>query len=95
MVITIKTFNFPALKKLLGVSYRVEFEGNTLKDLINQLVALHGDRLRNVLLDAENGLGLGIQVILNKKKFISGKALSHQCLHDGDTVFFMMLAAGG
>lgn len=95
MHITIQAFGLPTLKELLGDSCRVEFSGKTLTDLLEQLTALHGDRLRHVLLDENGGLDMGIQVMINKKKFVRRKDFSRQRLRDGDTVFFMMLAAGG
>ena len=95
MNITIKTFGLPALLKTFGASYTLSFGGNTIKDLIEHLIILHPEQLRPILLDERTGLNASIQILINRNEFIGKKEYTSRELRDGDTVTFMLLAAGG
>jgi molybdopterin converting factor small subunit len=83
------------LSDLLGGKEKVvEFEGRTTGDLIRHLLDRYGAKARKALYDQEGQLDLTIQILRNEKEWISHEELDRP-LADGDTLIFMLLAAGG
>lgn len=72
----------------------LDFPGNTIKDVIDELIRLYGKKVREVFYDEKGDFDVMIQMTVNGKTFIS--ANQHQSpLNEGDTLAFMLLLAGG
>jgi len=85
----------PMLAKALGrKELELEFGGETVGDMVEHLVARHGRKARQALLDEEGELDPVVQVLLNGKEWVRHDRLD-TALQDGDTVALMMMMAGG
>lgn len=85
----------PVLPKAIGrKELGVEFAGETVKDLIEHLVARYGRKARQALCDAKGELDPVVQVLLNGKEWVTHDRLD-TALQDGDHVIIMMMMAGG
>jgi molybdopterin synthase sulfur carrier subunit len=85
----------PTLAKALGrKELELEFGGETVGDLVEDLVEQYGRKVRQALLDEEGELDPVVQVLLNGKEWVSHDRLD-TALQDGDTVVLMMMMAGG
>ncbi len=85
----------PTLPEAMGrKELDVEFDGETVNDLIEHLVARYGRKARKALYDDEGELDLMVQVLLNGEKWITRDQLDTP-LQDGDGVIFMMMMGGG
>jgi len=68
--------------------------GNTVKNVIDELIRRYGKKVRDALYDQEGNFDPMIQIAHDGKSFIP--ANKHDTpLHDGDSLTFMLLLAGG
>jgi molybdopterin converting factor small subunit len=72
----------------------VEFDGRTAGDLIRHLIVDYGKRARDALLDEAGKLDMEVQLLKNRKDWITQENLD-TALADGDHVTIMVLMAGG
>ena len=85
----------PVLPEAIGrKDLEVEFDGETVNDLIEYLVARYGRKARQALFDEKGELDPVVQVLLNGKEWIMHDRLD-TALQDGDSVVFMIMMAGG
>jgi molybdopterin converting factor small subunit len=85
----------PALPEAMGSrEAETEFPGETVKDLVDHLVARYGQRARTALLDENGRLDPVVQVLLNGREWIPHDRLD-RALEDGDEVMFALMLAGG
>jgi len=93
--VRLKILGLPMLSEVVGGKEKVvEFDGGTAGDLIRHLLDRHGAKAKKALYDTDGELDLTIQILLNEKEWISHDRLDRP-LADGDTLIFMLLAAGG
>ena len=95
MKISVEFLGFPMISDVIGKTrLELAIAGNTVKDVIDELVRTYGEKIRNSFYDENGRLDVTIQMMLNGKSLtLSGK--DHTPLNDGDTVTFMLLLAGG
>ncbi len=85
----------PTLPEVIGrKELRVEFDGETVNDLLTYLMTRYGRKARRALCDEQGKLDPVIQVLLNGEKWITHDQLD-TALQDDDDVMLMMLMAGG
>ena len=75
---------------------KLEFElsGETVKDVIDELIKQYGEKVRQAFYDAQGNFDTMIQIALNGKSFIPSD--KHDTpLNEGDSLIFMILLAGG
>jgi molybdopterin converting factor small subunit len=72
----------------------VDISGETVQDVIDELIRRFGEKVRDTLYDGEGNYNLMVQIALNKKSFIPFNEL-HTPLKEGDYLTFMMLVTGG
>ena len=77
-----------------GKRLEVEFEGETVADLVSHLQKRYGQAARDALLDEEGLLDPVIQFVVNKEAWVRHDQLDRP-LHDGDNVTILALLAGG
>lgn len=95
MKITLELLGLPTLSAIIGKKTEVQMPGETVSDLISYLTKRHGPKVNQVLLDTEGTLDNTIQVMVNDAGFLHRESLSEKILKEGDTVRFLLLAAGG
>jgi molybdopterin converting factor small subunit len=95
MKINVEFLGLPDLTRIVGAK-RIELDlGNaTVREVLNYLITRFGRQVKELLLDQEGKLDLGIQILLNEKDWISHDKMDIN-LCEGDTITFMMLVAGG
>ena len=85
----------PVLPEAIGRrDLEVEFEGETVNDLIDYLVAQYGRKAKQALFDERGKLDPVVQILLNGEEWVTHDRLD-RTLQDGDQVFFMLMLAGG
>ena len=85
----------PVLPEAIGrKELEVEFDGQTVNDLIDHLVAQYGRKARQALYDERGQLDPVVQILLNGEEWVTHDRLDRP-LQDGDHVFFMIMLAGG
>lgn len=95
MKVTLKILALPMLSQAVGAKeLAVDFEGETVNDLIAHLVERFGPKAKKALYDEKGELDLMIQMLLNGKEWITRNRLNSP-LREGDTLALMFLAAGG
>jgi molybdopterin converting factor small subunit len=72
----------------------LDIPGNTVKDVIDQLIRSYGKKVEDFFYDKEGNFDVMIQITLNGKSFIPANK-HHTPLNKGDTLVFMLLLAGG
>ena len=95
MRITVEFLGFPIVTDVIGKK-KLEFvaPGGTVKDVINELMTRHGEKVRDAFYDAQGNFDPMIQIALNGKSFIPVD--KHDTpLEDGDSIVFTVLLAGG
>ncbi|MBW1696120.1 MAG: MoaD/ThiS family protein [Deltaproteobacteria bacterium] len=95
MKITIELLGLPTLSSVIGKKKEFEIPGGTVEDLIGFLVKRHGPSARKALLDSDGNLDNSIQIMVNESGFLPRETLADRRLKRGDTVKFLLLAAGG
>ena len=94
MKVNLKLF-LPVLSEVIGrKELEVEFDGQTIGDLIEHLATQYGRKARQALYDEKGDLDLAVQVLLNGEEWIARDRLD-TALQDGDSVMIMMMMAGG
>jgi MoaD family protein len=95
MKITVEFLGFPMASDVIGKKkLEVDISGNTVKDVIDELIGLYGRKVREAFYDEKGNFDVILQVMLNGKTFISADK-HHTPLNEGDTLVFMLLLAGG
>ncbi|MCK4942276.1 MAG: MoaD/ThiS family protein [Candidatus Aminicenantes bacterium] len=95
MKINITFLSLPKVTKIIGSkSILFNFSGQTINDLLNELVKKYGIELGQFLLDDSGKLDSIFKVLLNEKQWISRDQMN-KTLEAGDQVTFMMLVGGG
>ena len=95
MKIYLEFLGFPMVSDVLGKKkMELDLPGNTVLDVINELIRLYGKKIREAFYDEEGNLDVTIQTMLNGKTFIPADR-HHTPLNNGDTLTFMLLLAGG
>jgi len=95
MKINVEFLGFPMVSDVVGKKkLELSISGQTVKDVIDELIRRYGKKVREAFYDAEGNFDLMIQIALNGKSFIPPD--KHQTpLNEGDTLTFMLLLAGG
>ena len=94
MRIGLKIF-LPALPEAMGRrEVEIEFDGETVNDLIDYLIARYGQKARKALYDSGGQLDPVVQILLNGERWVTHDRLD-TVLHDGDDVAIMLMLAGG
>ena len=95
MKINVEFLGLPMVSKVIGKKrLELDIPGNTVKNVIDELIQRYGKKVREALYDQEGNFDLMIQISLNGKSFIpADKHLTP--LKEGDTLMFMLLLAGG
>lgn len=95
MKITVETLSLPTLSKIIGKTCQVKIPKGTVKDLIDQLIKQHGNKISKALLNSKGELDLIIQVMINDEGIISREEIKTRPLQDNDRVIFLLLVGGG
>jgi molybdopterin converting factor small subunit len=77
-----------------GKELEVEFDGETVNDLIAYLISRYGRKARQALCDDQGRLDPVVQVLLNGERWITHDCLD-TVLRDGDSVMLAIMLAGG
>jgi molybdopterin converting factor small subunit len=95
MKINVEFLGVPMISDVIGKKkLELDIAGNTVKDMIDELIGLYGKKVREAFYDERGNFDMAIQITLNGKTFIP--ADKHQTpLNEGDTLIFMLLLAGG
>lgn len=96
MKIGIEFVGFPVIYDLFprGV-HPYTLTGDTLLELVDDLICRNGSRIREALLDpGTEGLDPTMQISINAK-FISRDEIPQRKIKDGDHITFFRLLAGG
>ena len=72
----------------------VEFEGETVADLLDHLLGRYGPGIREAMYDADGVLDPVIQFVVNGKAWVRHDQLDTR-LEDGDAITILALLAGG
>lgn len=95
MKVALKVLALPMLSQAIGAKeVAIDFEGETVNDLIEDLVKRFGPQAKRALYDEKGEVDLMIQILLNEKEWVTRDRLDTP-LKEGDTLAFMFLAAGG
>ncbi len=95
MRVTLKILALPMLSQAVGAKeLAIDFEGETVNDLIEHLAERFGSKAKRALYDEKGEVDLMIQILLNEKEWVTRDRLDTP-LKGGDTLAFMFLAAGG
>lgn len=96
MQITIEFLGLTSLSKALGKSICAKLaDESSVSDMIRWLVARHGKKAADALLDPTGQVDDTIQVIINDEGFLMRDLWPDRLLKDGDTVKLMLLVGGG
>jgi MoaD family protein len=95
MKVNVEFLGLPMVSNVVGKKkLELDISGETVKDVLDELIKLYGKKVREAFYDPEGNFDLMIQIALNGKSFIP--ADKHDTpLKEGDTVMFMLLLAGG
>ncbi len=95
MKVNIEFLGLPMLTKVIGKKkLELETSGETVKDVIDELINRYGKKAREAFYDPEGNFDLMVQITINGGPLIP--ANKHDTpLKEGDTLTFMLLLAGG
>jgi hypothetical protein len=94
MQVRIKILDLPELAKLFGRrEFPFSFSGETLKDLLQALLARYGSALEGILLDSRGRWDPAIQIIVKGR--LCAEAIDPVPLEEGDCLAFVVLLEGG
>jgi MoaD family protein len=95
MKVNVEFLGLPMVSNVVGKKkLELDISGQTVKDVIDELIKLYGKKVREAFYNQEGNFDLMIQIALNGKSFIP--ADKHDTpLNEGDTLMFMLLLAGG
>ena len=95
MKIHVEFLGLPMVSDVIGKQkLDVDVTGETVKDVIEELIRRYGKKARDAFFDAEGNFDLMIQIALNGRSFIPADR-HNTPLKDGDNLIFMLLLAGG
>jgi MoaD family protein len=95
MKISVEFLGFPTVSDVVGKKkLELEVSGQTVKDVIDELIGRYGKKVRDAFYDAEGNLDVMIQIALNGKSFVPADK-QNTVLNEGDSLIFMLLLAGG
>jgi len=95
MKINVEFLGLPMVSDVVGKKkLELEVSGNTVKDVIEELINRYGKKVRDAFYDAQGNFDLMIQIALNGRSFIPPDK-HNTPLKEGDNLIFMMLLAGG
>jgi MoaD family protein len=95
MKINVEFLSLPMVSDVVGKKkLELEVSGNTVKDVIEELINRYGKKVRDAFYDAQGNFDLMIQIALNGKSFIPPDK-HNTPFKEGDNLIFMMLLAGG
>ncbi|MEW6375662.1 MAG: MoaD/ThiS family protein [Thermodesulfobacteriota bacterium] len=95
MKINVEFLGLPMVSGVIGKKkLELDVSGETVKDVIDELIKRYGKKVRDAFYDAEGNFDLMIQIALNGKSFIPADK-HHSSLKEGDSLIFMLLLAGG
>jgi MoaD family protein len=85
----------PGLAEVIGrTELEIEFDGETVRDMIEFLITTYGRKARQALYDENGEFDLLIQVLINGEQWVT-KDLFDTTLKDGDNVIILIMMAGG
>jgi molybdopterin converting factor small subunit len=93
--IDVEFLGLPMISDVVGKKkLQLNISGETVKEVIDELIRRYGKKVRDAFYDAEGNFDLMIQIALNGKSFVpADKHLTP--LNEGDSLTFMLLLAGG
>jgi molybdopterin converting factor small subunit len=95
MKVKIEIVGVPMLSDVIGKKkFELDVPGTTVKALLEELIRTYGVKVRKALYGDKGGFDPMIQIALNGEKWISPDR-HDTMLHEGDTLIFMILLAGG
>jgi len=95
MKINVEFLGFPMVSDVVGKKkLELDISGQTVKDVIDELIRRYGKKVRDAFYDTEGNFDLMIQIALNGKSFIPADK-HNTVLNEGDSLIFMLLLAGG
>ena len=95
MKVHVEFLGFPMVSDVIGKKkMELDISGNTVKNVIDELIRLYGKKVREAFYDEEGDFDAMIQIAVDGKTFIPADR-HHTPLNDGDTLIFMLLLAGG
>lgn len=96
MNIKVEFIGFPVIYDIFPEgSHPYAFRGETMPELIQNLIERNGTRVKESLLDPRTqSLDPTIQVMVNQK-FLPKEEISSRRIEEGDHVTFLKLLAGG
>jgi MoaD family protein len=95
MKIDVEFLSVPLISEGIGKkNLEVDISGETVQDVIDELIRRFGEKVRDTLYDQEGNYNLMVQIAHNKKSVIPFNEL-HTPLKEGDNLTFMMLVTGG
>ena len=95
MKITVEFLSLPNVVRMVGSkTVTLDFVGQNVEDLIQEVVHKYGEDVRRFLLDDTGHLDVTFGVMINKQEWIRRNQMDRP-LEDGDQVTILMLAGGG
>jgi len=79
------------LYKLLGKKTDIDFTfpGNTLRDLVNELIKKYGNGVKKAILDEKDEIDMELRVSLNQRGFLSYGERMNNPINERDTIYIM------
>jgi hypothetical protein len=83
------------LSKIFGKKdIDVTFPGNTLKDLVEELIIIYGDGIKKAILDPQGDIDMELNVVVNETDCLPYGERMNRPLNEGDTIQFTLWACG-
>jgi len=95
MKINVEFLGLPMISDVVGKKkLQLELSGETVKDVIGELIKRYGKKVGEGFCDAEGNFDPMIQIALNGKTFIPSDK-HNTPLNEGDSLIFMLPLSGG
>jgi MoaD family protein len=95
MRVQVEFLGLPMVSDIIGTKkVKLDFSGETVKDLMEELVRRYGKKVRDTFYDTDGHFDPMIQIALNGKSFIDANR-HDTVLNEGDNLAFILLLAGG
>ena len=95
MKINVEFLGFPMVSDAVGKKrFELNIYGETVKDVIDELIKRYGKKVRDAFYDAQGNFDLMIQIAFDGKSFIPPDKHTTP-LNEGDSLIFMLLLPGG
>ncbi len=95
MKVTVEFLSLPNVVKMIGSkAITMDFSGQSVDDLVEEVAKRHGAELGRFLLDETGRLDPTFAVTINKQEWIRRDQMN-RFLREGDVVTIMMLTGGG